>query len=111
MGRENGGRRPNAGRKPKAIELERERRRYQLPEQAKVFRGVDSPMTFLFKVMLDPNAEWERRDAAARALLPYCHRRLADKAIGLKEQAQSDAETAGVDSEWGDDLTPPVKPN
>jgi hypothetical protein len=107
----NGGKRPGAGRKPTVLEAERERKRYQSPEQAKVFRGVDSPLQYLMRVMTDPGAEWERRDAAARALLPYCHRRLADKAIGLKEAAQQEAETAGSDSEWGDDLVTPSKAN
>jgi hypothetical protein len=100
-----GGKRPGLGRKPTAIELDRERKRYQLPTQAKTFAHLDSPMQYLMNVMLDSQASWERRDDAARALLPYFHRKLADKTIGIKEAAQQEAESAGVDTEWEDDLT------
>jgi hypothetical protein len=100
-----GGKRPGLGRKPTAIEAERERKRYQLPGQAKSFAKLDSPLQYLMSVMMDAQASWERRDDAARALLPYFHRKLADKTIGIKEAAQDAAESAGIDTEWDGDLT------
>ena len=61
--------------------------------------------------MADPTADWERRDAATRAAAPYVHARFASKEIGKKAQAEAEAETAGLDSDWGDDLLSPSKAN
>jgi hypothetical protein len=101
---EHGGKRAGAGRKRFDIQADRERQRRQQPDQAAYYDSLQSPLDYLLGVMTDPSAEWSRRDDAARAALPYCHRRLAASEIGKKDQAQAEAETAGVDSEWEADL-------
>jgi hypothetical protein len=100
-----GGARPGAGRKRRDIEDARERSRFQSPEQVLTYAGADSPLSYLLTVMRDETADWERRDHAARAALPYCHRRLAAMEIGKREAAQAEAETAGENSDWEADLT------
>jgi hypothetical protein len=99
-----GGARPGAGRKRRDIEDARERSRFQSPEQALTYAGADSPLSYLLTVMRDETADWERRDHAARAALPYCHRRLAAMEIGKREAAQDAAESAGENSDWQEDL-------
>jgi hypothetical protein len=64
------------------------------------------PLDYLLDVMNDASAPPERRDKAAAVALPFCHSRPAEGflPLGKKEQAQADAQTAGVGSDWGDDL-------
>ena len=102
-----GGARPGAGRKRRDIEDARERSRFQRPDQAETYGNIETPLQYLLRVMADPTADWERRDAAA----PYVHARFASKEIGKKAQAEAEAETAGLDSDWGDDLLSPSKAN
>jgi hypothetical protein len=99
-----GGARPGAGGKRRDIEDARERSRFQRPDQAETYGNVETPLQYLLRVMTDPTADWERRDAAARAAAPFVHARFASKEIGKKEQAQAEAENAGQDSEWEADL-------
>jgi hypothetical protein len=62
------------------------------------------PLEYSLQVMRDETATPRRRDEAARAALPFCHRRLAALEVGKKEQQQSEAESAGTDTEWESDL-------
>ena len=59
------------------------------------------PLEYMVMVMNDPDADPLRRDRMAIAACVYVHPR-AD--AGKKSRATEDAETAGRDSEWGDDL-------
>jgi hypothetical protein len=97
-----GGKRHGAGRKRLDIQAEREKQRFERPEQAETYKNLETPLAYMLRVMQDPGADWKRRDDMARAAAPYCHRK-ADL-IGRKEQAQAAAETAGQGSDWGDDL-------
>jgi hypothetical protein len=94
-----GGKRAGAGRKPRLAFI----------DESLLMSG--SPLQYLLDVMRDETAPPRRRDEAAKAALPYCHRRLAAKEVGLKEERQQQAESAGIDTEWGDDLSVPSKAN
>jgi hypothetical protein len=99
-----GGARPGAGRKRFDIAADRERQRRQHPEQAAYYDSLLTPLDYLLGVMRDASAEWSRRDDAARAALPYCHRRLAAMEIGKKQIAEQEATTAGEGTDWSEDL-------
>jgi hypothetical protein len=99
-----GGKRAGSGRKRLDIQAERERQRFQQPDQAEYHSGLETPLAYMLRVMSDPGADWKRRDEMAKAAAPYCHRKMADSPIGKKEQAQAEAETAGEGSDWGTDL-------
>jgi hypothetical protein len=106
-----GGKRLGAGRKPTAIEAANQRARFERPEQAETYKAIETPLDYMLAVMRDPMADFKRRDDMARAAAPYCHARFASKEIGKKGQAEAEAETAGLDSDWGDDLLSPSKAN
>jgi hypothetical protein len=61
-----------------------------------------TPLQYMLLIMNDPEVDPLRRDRMAIAACAYCHPRAAD--TGKKSRATEDAETAGRDSEWGDDL-------
>jgi hypothetical protein len=106
-----GGKRLGAGRNPTAIEAANQRARFQQPEQAETYRGLETPLDYMLAVMRDPHADFRRRDDMAKAAAPYCHVKMIDtKPAGKKEAAEAAALTAGEGSDWGDDLiVPPVR--
>jgi hypothetical protein len=61
--RTHGGKRAGAGRKRKDVEVERKKKRFQQPEQAATYAGLETPLDYMLAVMRDPLADFERRDA------------------------------------------------
>ena len=88
-----GGFRPGAGR-PKLEPAIREALRMARRERL-------TPLQFMLNVMNDSEADPARRDRMAVAAAPFCHPR-AER--GKRARAEEDAQTAGQDSPWGDDL-------
>lgn len=76
-----GGARPGAGRPPKEAEI------------LNVPSGYDDPLKFLTDVMNDVSADARLRADAAKALMPYMHKRLGE--AGKKEEAADAAKKAG----------------
>jgi len=103
-----GGARPGAGR-PRKGSLESTKPVPPDIKQAARSAKV-TPLEYMLAVMNDETAEAARRDRMAMAAAPYVHRRAADEPIGKKERQLAEAEAAGVNSEWGDDLKPPAGP-
>lgn len=82
-----GGARPGAGR-PKGS-----RNTPKMENAPKQYPGAETPLAYLLAVMNDPEADPARRDAAARAILPFTHRRLAEAPLTpgeLKQHADAD---------------------
>src|SRR5215469_1481127 len=73
--------------------------------------GWQTPLEYMLTVLNDPNADASRRDRLAIAAAPFLHGRPADARPGKKVMAEQAARTAGIDTEWGDDLKPSVKLN
>jgi hypothetical protein len=65
----------------------------------------------MLDVMNDADQPPDRRDRMAVAAAPYVHPKAADQKLGEKEVAEKEARSAGLDPEWGDDLSPDVRPN
>jgi hypothetical protein len=82
-----GGKRVGAGRKP--------RREAIVPAQL-------TPLEYLRAVLDDESASPSRRDRAAIALARYTEMPVAP--VGKKQMLMRAAQTAGADTEWGDDL-------
>ena len=62
-----------------------------------------TPLDYLLQIVRDPKASTARRDKMAKAALPYCHERLADKQIGKKARfAEQEAKQASA--AWNDAL-------
>jgi hypothetical protein len=99
-----GGKRVGAGRKRAEIEAVMVKARFEQPGQTEAYKDLETPLKYMLAVMRDPHADFRRRDDMAKAAAPYCHRKMADTPIGKKERAEADAQTAGVGSEWEDDL-------
>jgi len=59
----------------------------------------------MLHVMNDPSADVARRDRMAIAAAPFVHARAGDAPMGKKAKAQAAAESAGLGTEWGDDLS------
>ncbi len=103
-----GGWRPNAGG-PKGA-----RAPWAAPKQdGDVVRthGM-SPLDYMLAVVRDEKADPLRRDRMAAAAAPYCHAKIEPVqagAPGKKQLAAKAAKTAGVGSEWGDDLAAPPR--
>src|SRR5262245_33243543 len=97
-----GGYRPGAGRRPAAG---RRASRITKPVAA-LTEPRDAPgMTALhyrLPTMRDPEPDPFRRDRMAIAAAPYLHPKAEEK--GKKEAAKTAAETAGLGTNWGDDL-------
>jgi hypothetical protein len=58
------------------------------------------PLQFLLQVMRDPTVDTPTRMRAAASLLPYVHRRQAERVVGLRERQMEEARTAGRGSSW-----------
>ena len=56
-------------------------------------------------------ATLDQKIRMATAALAFTDAKIGEKAPGKKEQRSDAAATAGQDSEWGDDLTPSVRPS
>jgi hypothetical protein len=69
------------------------------------------PLEHKLDVMNDADQPADRRDRMAVAAAPYVHPKAADQKLGKKEVAEKEARSAGLDPEWGDDLSPDVRPN
>jgi hypothetical protein len=65
----------------------------------------------MLDVMNDADQPNERRDRMAVAAAPYVHPKAADQKLGKKDVAVQEAQKAGLDPEWGEDLSPDVRPN
>ena len=76
-----GGARPGAGRPPGA------------PAKLIGMAATNDPLVFLQQVMNDGEADTRIRVAAAVALLPYMHAKLAE---GVKDKRQDGAKKAGA---------------
>jgi phage terminase small subunit len=76
-----GGARTGAGRKPKPPNL-----------STSTALLTKDPKDFLVAVMNDPATEMKTRADAAKALLPFMHKKLGEG--GKKDQKQEDAKTA-----------------
>jgi hypothetical protein len=61
-------------------------------------------LDYMLEVMNDPSADLARRDRMAIAAAPFVHERAADAPMGKKAKAQAAAESAGLGTDWGDDL-------
>ena len=96
-----GGPRPGAGRPRKnaapVVKIEVE------AVSAAITAGI-TPLEYMLGVMRDASADDARRDRMAQSAAPYCHLKASDVALGKKEKAQADADTAGVGTGWGNDL-------
>src|SRR6516162_6327076 len=62
----------------------------------------EGPLKYLLRVMNDPDATWERRDDAARNILPCCHSKKSEYAtrVGKKEQRKERAAVASQGTKW-----------
>jgi hypothetical protein len=98
---EHGGKRAGAGRKSVATLASIQR---EWAAKAEQYKAATTPMEYMAAVMMDENADPKRRDEMAKALAPYVHQKLAQREVGIKALAQADAETAGVGSDWEEDL-------
>jgi hypothetical protein len=100
-----GGPRPNSGGfrhgagRPKSVDPASEPRRVAV-------KGGLTPLDYMLAVMNDAEADPLRRDRMAVAAAPYVHVKPQPEApaLGKKEARRQAAETAGQNSEWGDDL-------
>lgn len=66
------------------------------------------PLEYMLSVMRDETADQARRDRMAIAAAPFLHPKAPEmpaSAPGKKERAAEAAKTAGVGSDWGDDLS------
>jgi len=88
-----GGFRTNAGR-PKGS------RSLALIPATTPARPDQSPLEYMLAVMRDPLADPARRDRAAIAAAPFCHRKLGD--IGKRERADLAARDAARGSRWAE---------
>lgn len=70
-----------------------------------------TPLQYMLAVMNDPKAETFRRDRMAIASAPFVHPRVADVAKGKKDRQAEAAATAGVGTEWADDLKVATRAN
>jgi hypothetical protein len=66
-----------------------------------------TPLQYMLGVLNDPEADQARRDRMAIAAAPFVHPRVADNRFGKKDALAEAAETAGENSDWGDDLKAP----
>ena len=98
-----GGYRPGAGR-PKGLRAPSEVKTVPADVRAAANRARLTPLDYMLTVLSDDGADDARRDRMAIAAAPYCHPRRDAEASGKKEQAATDAKSAGQDSEWGNDL-------
>src|SRR4051794_3089533 len=96
-----GGYRVGAGR-PKTI-IERPNEGFPAAEH-----DADHPVTpleYMLRVLNDKTAAASRRDRMAIAAAPFSHPRVEPRLAGKKDKAIAAARTAGVGTEWGNDLT------
>jgi hypothetical protein len=68
------------------------------------------PLQYMLDVMNDPKIDPTRRDRMAIAAAPYCHPRISDRRVTMKEQRATAAQTASTDTEWEIDLNLGAKP-
>lgn len=59
-----------------------------------------SPLEYMLAVMRDDRVDPMRRDRMAIAAAPYVHDKPSDRALGKKEQAAIDAQTAHEGTQW-----------
>ena len=62
----------------------------------------------MLAVMNDPDADQSRRDRMAIAAAPFVHPKVGER--GNKETAAEAATTAGLGTEWRDDLKAATRP-
>ena len=63
-----------------------------------------TPLEYMLSVMNDETVPASRRDRMAICCAAYCHPRMYDNRLGKKDGKASAAQTAGVGTEWGNDL-------
>ena len=101
-----GGARQGAGR-PKGL-----RNKRTVEMQAAIAAAGETPLDYMLRVMRDPQAEQQRRDAMAKAVAPYVHPQLAsikhDGNLTVKRaDALSDDELAGIAATSGNGVAAP----
>ena len=113
-----GGYRPGAGRPRSStsskltaslmpgIKVQTSAHNTEVPE---IQPGWQTPLEYMLTVLNDPNADPSRRDRLAIAAAPFVHGRPADAKPGKKKMAEEAAKSAGIGSDWGDDLAPCIK--
>jgi len=118
-----GGFRPGAGRPPGAKSIKQTTplpinargisvpKSLRITEPPRLHPDWQTPLEYMLTVMNDEGADPARRDRLAIAAAPFLHGRPADARPGKKVMAEQAARTAGIDTEWGDDLKPSVKLN
>lgn len=82
-----GGARPGAGRKPNP------------PTILQLAATHSDPKSFLAAVMNDSGTDVKLRVDAAKALMPYLHRKVGE--VGKKEELGQRAKTADAGTAWG----------
>jgi phage terminase small subunit len=102
-----GGYRPGSGR-PKGSKMASPTRQSLIGVACAAHNSGLTPLEYMLEVMNSVEADQNRRDRMAIAAAPFCHPRVADNRFGKKDAAAKAAETAGADTDWGDDLKTPV---
>ncbi|NJC06528.1 hypothetical protein GGQ97_002321 [Sphingomonas kaistensis] len=70
--------------------------------------GDETPLDFMLAVMRDDSQDMRLRTAMAQAAAPYVHAKPSDAGPkGKKEEAAAASKTAGMGTDWGDDLGAP----
>jgi len=69
------------------------------PKRGEAVSTNESPLDYMLRVMRDPNEDDERRDAMAKAALPYMHARLSTVDGQLSDQV-SDNEGGTITFTW-----------
>lgn len=67
-----------------------------------------TPLEYMLDVLNDASADAARRDRMAIAAAAFVHEKPGDGPQGKKERAAEEAKTAGLGTDWGDDLTSPM---
>jgi hypothetical protein len=102
-----GGYRPGSGR-PKSVKSAATGHQPVVNARRSARNSGMTPLQYMLGVLNDPEADHARRDRMAIAAAPFVHPRVADNRFGKKDALAEAAETAGDDSDWGDDLKTPV---
>lgn len=120
-----GGWRPGAGRRPKAVDGANRPKVVQAAEASvrRIAGSEAGPASALvseayaaLRAVMNGQESPSSRVSAAKAIIALAQREQAEMAwlgpaLGKKEAAAKEAETAGVGSDWGDDLGAATVPN
>ena len=59
-----------------------------------------TPLEYMLWVMNDPTADPSRRDRMATAAAPYCHQRMSERYVGVKERAALELHKGADGTAW-----------